>query len=72
MIGKFIRELYCFANSMNTKTIAYGGILQMFVVGINDNYTMAVPNQILSLIAGDYDSLKDMSEYRVICTVISI
>lgn len=36
-------------------TIAYGGILQMFVVGINDNYTMAVPNQILPLIAGDYD-----------------
>ena len=44
----------------------------MFVVGINDNYTMAVPNQILSLIAGDYDSQKDMSGYRVICTVISI
>ncbi|MGL5329327.1 MAG: hypothetical protein ACRDD7_08665 [Peptostreptococcaceae bacterium] len=27
----------------------------MFVVGINDNYTMSVPNQILPLIAGDYD-----------------
>lgn len=36
-------------------TISYGGILQMFVVGINDNYTLSVPNQILPLIAGDYD-----------------
>lgn len=36
-------------------TINYGGILQMFVVGINDNYTMSIPNQVLSLLAGDYD-----------------
>lgn len=36
-------------------TIAYGGILQMFVVGINDSYTMSLPNQILPLLAGDYD-----------------
>lgn len=27
----------------------------MFVVGINDNYTMSIPNQILPLLAGDYD-----------------
>lgn len=27
----------------------------MFVVGINDSYTMSLPNQILPLLAGDYD-----------------
>lgn len=53
MIGKFIRELGCLANILNVKTIAYGGILQMFVVGINDSYTMSLPNQILPLLAGD-------------------
>lgn len=36
-------------------TIAFGGILQMFVVGINDSYTMGVPLQILPLLAADFD-----------------
>lgn len=36
-------------------TIAYGGILQMFVVKMNVSYTMGVPLRILPLIAGDFD-----------------
>ena len=36
-------------------TINYGGVLQMFVVGIVDNYTMGVPLQILPLLAADFD-----------------
>lgn len=32
-------------------TIAYGGILQMFCVGINYSYTMGIPLQILPLLA---------------------
>ena len=36
-------------------TIAYGGILQMYCVGINYNYTMGIPLQILSLLAADFD-----------------
>lgn len=38
-------------------TIAYGGILQMYCVGINFNYTMGIPLQILPLLAADFDSL---------------
>lgn len=37
-------------------TIAYGGILQMYCVGINYNYTMGIPLQILSLLAADFDN----------------
>lgn len=38
-----------------TPTIAYGSILQMFVVGILDTYTMALPLQILKTMAADFD-----------------
>lgn len=36
-------------------TIAFGGILQMYCVGINFNYTMGIPLQILPLLAADFD-----------------
>lgn len=36
-------------------TIAYGGILQMFVVNMTDSYTMGMPLQILPLLAADFD-----------------
>lgn len=36
-------------------TIGYGSILQMFVVGINDTYTMNVPLQCLKGLAADFD-----------------
>ena len=36
-------------------TIQYGSTLFMRVVGINDNYTMSVPLEILPLLAGDFD-----------------
>lgn len=38
-------------------TIAFGSILQMFVVGIIDSYTMEIPLTILPLIAGDFDGI---------------
>lgn len=36
-------------------TICYGGILQMYVVGINDNYTASIPLRILKGLAADFD-----------------
>lgn len=36
-------------------TISYGGILQMFCIGMTMTYTMAVPLQVLSLLAADFD-----------------
>lgn len=36
-------------------TLAYGGIDQMFIVGILDNYTMAIPLQILEKLGADFD-----------------
>lgn len=36
-------------------TIAYGGILQMFCIGMTDTYTMGMPLQILPLLAADFD-----------------
>lgn len=36
-------------------TIQYGGILQMFCVGMTDTYTMAVPLQVLDMLAADFD-----------------
>lgn len=36
-------------------TINYGGILQMYVIGVVDNYTMGLPLQILPLMAADFD-----------------
>ena len=36
-------------------TINYGSIMFMRCVGINDNYTMSVPLQILKPLAGDFD-----------------
>lgn len=36
-------------------TLAYGGIDQMFVIGILDNYTMSIPLQILEKLAADFD-----------------
>lgn len=38
-------------------TIAFGGILQMYCVGINFNHTMGIPLQILPLLAADFDCL---------------
>lgn len=36
-------------------TISFGSILQMFCVGINFNYTMSTPLQVLAPLAADYD-----------------
>jgi hypothetical protein len=36
-------------------TISYGSILQMFCVGINFNFTMSVPLQVLKPLAADFD-----------------
>lgn len=36
-------------------TISYGGIMQMYVVGINHNFTMSVPLRILKPLAADFD-----------------
>ena len=36
-------------------TIAYGGIMQMFCIGMNDAYVMEVPLQILPPLAADFD-----------------
>lgn len=36
-------------------TIQYGSILYMNVVGINDNYTMSIPLQILTPLVADFD-----------------
>lgn len=36
-------------------TIAFGGILQMYCVDINDAYVMAIPLPILPLLAADFD-----------------
>lgn len=36
-------------------TIKYGGILQMFVVGISNNFTMNIPVQVLKKLAADFD-----------------
>lgn len=36
-------------------SINYGSLLQMYVVGINDNYTMSIPLQILKPLAADFD-----------------
>lgn len=36
-------------------TIAYGGILQMFVVGMEFDHTVCVPLRILNLLKGDFD-----------------
>lgn len=36
-------------------TIAYGGILQMFCIGINYNYTMSIPPGIIIGLAADFD-----------------
>lgn len=36
-------------------SINYGSIMQMYVVGINDNFTMSVPLQILKPLGADFD-----------------
>ncbi len=36
-------------------TIGYGSILQVYCIGINDNYSMSVPLQSLVLYGGDFD-----------------
>lgn len=36
-------------------TIQYGGILQMYCIGINDNYSMSLPLPILPLLNADFD-----------------
>lgn len=42
-------------------TIAYGGILQMFCVGFTETYTMAVPLQVLKMLAADKLVVRDIS-----------
>lgn len=46
-------------------TIAYGGILQMFCVGIADSYTMEIPLRILVILAADFDRLIMEQDVRV-------
>lgn len=36
-------------------TINYGSIVQMFCIGINDNYTMSIPYGVLAGLAADFD-----------------
>ena len=55
-IGKFIRELHRLTTYVKaTPTINYGSIMFMRCVGINNNYTMSVPLQILKPLGGDFD-----------------
>ena len=55
-IGKFIKELHRVATYVNiTPTINYGSIMFMRCVGINDDYTMSVPLQILKPLGADFD-----------------
>lgn len=42
---------------MNIKTISYGGILQMYCIGLCDGYTMSLPPQILKGLAADFDRI---------------
>lgn len=49
-------------------TIAYGGILQMYCIGIEDSYTMRIPLRVLPLLAADFDGdvlniLKIINDY---------
>lgn len=53
-------------------TIAYGGILQMYCIGINYNYTMGIPLQILSLLAADFDFLGQVEHSQICSENISI
>lgn len=51
-----MRELHRVTNYVNaTPTINYGSIMFMRCVGINNNYTMSVPLQILKPLGGDFD-----------------
>ena len=53
-IGKFIRELHRLTPYVNiTPTINYGSIMALRCVGINDDYVMSMPLQILSPFAAD-------------------
>ena len=55
-MGKFVRELHRLTTYVNaTPTINYGSIMFMRCVGINNNYTMSVPLQILKPLGGDFD-----------------
>ena len=45
-------------------TIGYGSILHMYCVGIVDSYTMAVPLQILPLLAADLTKHRRGHRYR--------
>ena len=40
-------------------TIALGGILQMFCIGMTDTLTIGIPLQILKLLAADFDGVMD-------------
>jgi len=56
MIGKFIkRTALISAQCERTPTINYGSIMAMRIVGINDDYTMSLPLQILTPFAADFD-----------------
>lgn len=40
---------------MNILTIQYGSVLFMRCVGINNDYTMSIPLQVLKLLGADFD-----------------
>ena len=40
-------------------TIALGGILQMFCIGMTDTLTIGIPLQILKFLAADFDGVMD-------------
>lgn len=45
-------------------SISYGSILQMYVVDIDDSYTMSIPLQILKLLGADFDGDKHAKSPR--------
>lgn len=51
---------------LSLSTINYGSILQMFCVDIQDNFTMAIPLQVLRTMAADFDKYLCQSKtYRI-------
>ena len=51
---EFIREPHGLTTHVNIRpSIAYGSLQQMYCIGINFNYTMSMPIQILPKLAAD-------------------
>lgn len=56
IIDQFIKDKGYIPILINRNpTINYGSIMAMRCIGINDNYTMSIPLQILKPLAGDFD-----------------